>query len=47
MFEKLVNSDLLQFIKKANVQGVKNTLKSVLGQDFPVDDILKQVFERT
>lgn len=47
MFEKLVNSDLLELIKKANVQGVKNSLKSILGQDFPIDDILKQVFERT
>ena len=47
MFEKLVNSDLLQLIKKGNVQGVKNTLESILGKDFPIDDILKQVFERT
>ena len=47
MFEKLVNSDLLQLIKKGDVRGVKNTLKSILGQDFPIDDILKQVFERT
>ena len=44
MFEKLVNSDLLQLIKKGNVQGVKNTLESILGKDFPIDDILKQVF---
>ena len=47
MFEKLVNSDLLELIKKGDVQVVKNTLKSILGQDFPIDDILKQVFERT
>jgi len=47
MFEKLVNSDLLRLIKKGNVQGVKNTLESILGKDFPIDDILKQVFERT
>lgn len=47
MFEKLVNSDLLELIKKGDVRGVKNTLKSILGKDFPIDDILKQVFERT
>jgi precorrin-2 dehydrogenase/sirohydrochlorin ferrochelatase len=45
MFEKLVNSNLLELIKKANVHGVKNTLESILGEDFPVDDILKQVFK--
>ena len=47
MFERLVNSNLLVLIKKGNVRGVKNTLKSILGKDFPIDDILKQVFERT
>jgi precorrin-2 dehydrogenase/sirohydrochlorin ferrochelatase len=46
MFERLVNSDLLVLIKKGNVRGVKNTLKSILGEDFPLDDILKRVFER-
>ena len=45
MFEKLVNSNLLELIKKGNVHGVKNTLESILGEDFPVDYILKQVFK--
>ena len=47
IFEELVSSDLLELIKKGSVRGVKNTLKSILGKDFPIDDILKQVFERT
>ena len=46
IFQKLVGSNLVQLIKKGNISGVRATLKSILGKDFPVDDIVKQVFRR-
>jgi precorrin-2 dehydrogenase/sirohydrochlorin ferrochelatase len=46
IFQKLVDSNLLQLIKKGDITGVRATLESILGEDFPVDDIVKQVFRR-
>jgi len=43
VFEKLVNSNLLEYIRKKNMNGIRNTLRSVLGKGFPIDDILKGV----
>ncbi len=45
-FENLVNSDLLELIRKGDIDGVKSTLKSILGESLPVDDIVMQVFTK-
>jgi precorrin-2 dehydrogenase/sirohydrochlorin ferrochelatase len=44
-FENLVNSDLLELIRKGDIGGVKSRLKSILGKNFPVERILKEVFQ--
>lgn len=44
IFQRLVNSPLLELIKEGNIEGVRNALSSVLGEDFPVDGIVNQVF---
>jgi precorrin-2 dehydrogenase/sirohydrochlorin ferrochelatase len=43
IFQKLVDSNLLHLIKEGNLNGVRATLKSILGEGFPVEDIIKQV----
>ena len=43
-FENLVNSDLLELIRKDDIDGIRAVLRSILGEDFPVDDIVAQVF---
>jgi len=45
IFQKLVDSDLLEMIKKRKLDKVKATLVYILGEDFPIDDIIKQVFK--
>ena len=44
IFQKLADSNLLQLIKKRNMNGVRATLKSILGEGLPIEDIVKQVF---
>lgn len=46
IFQKLVDSNLLELIKKGNRRGVRNTLKSILGEEFPIEDAIKQVFKK-
>lgn len=46
IFQKLVDSNLLELIKKGNRRGVRNTLKSILGEEFPIEDAVKQVFKK-
>jgi precorrin-2 dehydrogenase/sirohydrochlorin ferrochelatase len=43
IFQKLVDSNLLELIKKGDFNGVRATLRSILGEGFPVEDIIKQV----
>ena len=44
VFQRLVNSPLLELIKEGNIEGVRNTLSSVLGGEFPVEGIVNRVF---
>jgi precorrin-2 dehydrogenase/sirohydrochlorin ferrochelatase len=46
LFENLVNSDLLEFIRKGDIDGIRTNLKSTLGASFPVDNIVKRVFNK-
>jgi len=46
VFQELVDSNLLDLIKKGNRNGVSTTLRSILGEDFPLGDIVKQVCTR-
>lgn len=45
IFQKLVDSDLLKLIKMGDMNGVSATLKSILGEGFPTEAIVKQAFE--
>ncbi|MEA3359737.1 MAG: bifunctional precorrin-2 dehydrogenase/sirohydrochlorin ferrochelatase [Thermodesulfobacteriota bacterium] len=42
IFEKLANADLHKFIRKNDRQGLKGTLISILGDEFPIDDVLEK-----
>ena len=44
IFQRLVSSPLLELIKERDIEGVRNTLSSVLGGDFPVEGIVNRVF---
>ncbi len=44
VFQKLVDSDLLEMIKARNMDKIRATLACILGGNFPVDDIIKQLF---
>lgn len=44
IFQRLVDSPLLDLIKEGNIEGVKRTLSSLLGDEFPVEDIVNRVF---
>ncbi len=44
IFQKLVDSNLLKLIREGNWNGVRATLKSILGETFPIEDIIKRVF---
>ena len=44
IFRQLVDSNLLELIKKGNWEGVSATLTSILGADFPIEDTVEQVF---
>jgi precorrin-2 dehydrogenase/sirohydrochlorin ferrochelatase len=44
VFQRLVSSPLLELIKEGNVDAVRNTLASILGEHFPVEGIVNQVF---
>lgn len=39
IFQELVNSDLLELVKRGDGNGVITTLKSILGEDFPAEEI--------
>jgi len=43
VFEQLAEADLPEFLRKNDTEGLKKSLKSILGNEFPVDDILKKV----
>jgi precorrin-2 dehydrogenase/sirohydrochlorin ferrochelatase len=45
-FNNLVNSDLLDLIRKGDIDRIRATLRSTLGAGFPVDDIVKRVFKK-
>ena len=45
-FENVVNSDLLELIRKGDIDGIRARLKSTLGAGFPVDDIVERVFTK-
>ncbi|HUU40229.1 MAG TPA: bifunctional precorrin-2 dehydrogenase/sirohydrochlorin ferrochelatase [Desulfatiglandales bacterium] len=42
-FQKLVDSGLLEMIKKGNLDKVRGTLVAILGENFPVDDVVNQL----
>jgi precorrin-2 dehydrogenase/sirohydrochlorin ferrochelatase len=46
IFQKLVDSNLLELIKNENLDGVRIALKSILGEKFPIEDAVKQVFKK-
>jgi len=46
IFQKLVDSNLLELIKNENLDGVRIALKSILGEEFPIEDAVKQVFKK-
>jgi precorrin-2 dehydrogenase/sirohydrochlorin ferrochelatase len=46
LFENLVNSDLLELIRNGDIDGIRATLRYTLGANFPVDDIVTQVFKK-
>jgi len=46
IFQELVDSNLLELIKKGDWNGVRATLRSILGEGFAVEDIVKQVYKR-
>ena len=46
IFRQLVDSDLLELIKKGNWEGVSATLTSILGADFPAEYIVNHVSGR-
>ena len=45
-FESVVNSDLLELIRKGDIDGIRARLKSTLGAGFPADDIVERVFTK-
>jgi precorrin-2 dehydrogenase/sirohydrochlorin ferrochelatase len=47
IFQRLVNSPLLELIKEGDIRGVRCTLSSFLEEVFPVDAIVNQVFSGT
>ena len=44
IFQKLLDSDLLEMIKEKNLDKIRTTLEYILGKGFPIDDIIIQVF---
>jgi len=44
IFQRLVNSPLLELIKEGNIEGVRQTLSSLLAGEFPVEAIVNRVF---
>jgi len=45
IFQQLVDSNLLEMITHKNWDGVRATLQSILGEGFPIEDTLTQVFK--
>jgi precorrin-2 dehydrogenase/sirohydrochlorin ferrochelatase len=46
IFQRLVDSSLLGLIKKGDRNEIRDTLTSILGEGFPVEDIVKKVCRR-
>ena len=46
IFQKLVGSNLLELIKKGDRNEIRDTLRSILGEGFPVEDIVKKICRR-
>jgi precorrin-2 dehydrogenase/sirohydrochlorin ferrochelatase len=46
IFQRLVESPLLELIKEGDIQAVRSSLSSIMGGDFPIEDIVNQVFPR-
>lgn len=44
-FQRVVDSGLLELIRSHDIEGAKTILKSILENDFPVDEILNQVLK--
>jgi precorrin-2 dehydrogenase/sirohydrochlorin ferrochelatase len=44
VFQRLVDSPLLGLIKEGDIHGLRRTLASILGEDFPIEDIVNQLF---
>jgi len=45
IFQQLVDSNLLEMITHKNWDGIRATLQSILGEGFPIEDTLTQVFK--
>ena len=45
IFQQLVDSNLLEMITHKNWGGIQTTLQSILGEGFPIEDTLTQVFK--
>jgi len=45
IFQQLVDSNLLEMITHKNWDGMRATLQSILGESFPIEDTLTQVFK--
>jgi precorrin-2 dehydrogenase/sirohydrochlorin ferrochelatase len=43
IFQRLVDSSLLELIKKGDRNEIRDTLRSILGEGFPVEDIVNKV----
>ncbi len=44
IFQRLVNSPLVDLIREGNIEGVKRTLSSLLGEELPAEGIVNRVF---
>ena len=45
IFQQLVEANLLEMITHKNWDGIQTTLQSILGKDFPIEDILTKAFK--
>jgi precorrin-2 dehydrogenase/sirohydrochlorin ferrochelatase len=45
IFQQLVDSNLLEMITSKNEDGIRETLQSILGDDFPIENMLKEAFK--
>jgi len=45
IFQQLVEANLLEMITHKNWDGIQTTLQSILGEGFPIEDVLTQAFK--